>query len=148
MADHKAFDPVPSSLVIGEEVSRGSYGVVFFATLNKNPVAVKEFHQILMKNTPKNVHFQNFRKECEQLKELAHANVVKFIGAYQGAKGPLLVMELMHETLEVYLEREKGNLSRERVLEICFSVCEGWLFPFFHFLLNKLWYFKVYVFGV
>ena len=125
MADQKAFDPVPTSLVIGKEVSRGSFGVVFFATLNKNPVAVKEFHEILMRNTSKNVHLQNFRKECEQLKELAHANVVKFIGAYQGAKGPLLVMELMHETLEVYLEREKGRLSRERVLEICFSVCEG-----------------------
>jgi serine/threonine protein kinase len=31
----------------------------------------------------------------------------------------------MHETLKTYLERNKGNLSPDRVMEICSAVCEG-----------------------
>jgi serine/threonine protein kinase len=34
----------------------------------------------------------------------------------------------MHETLKTYLERNKGNLSPDRVMEICSAVCEGVLY--------------------
>ena len=127
MAVKTNFDPVPSSLVIGKEVSRGSFGVVYSATLEKDPVAVKQFHQILLSSGGDSVHFQNFKRECEQLEQLNHPNVVKYIGAYQDdlENGPILVMELMHETLKAYLERNKGNLSPDRVMEICSAVCEG-----------------------
>ena len=125
MAVKTNFDPVPSSLVIGKEVSRGSFGFVSSATLDKDPVAVKQFHQILLSSGGDSVHFQNFKRECEQLAQLNHPNVVKYIGAYQGESSPILVMELMHETLKTYLERNKGNLSPDRVMEICSAVCEG-----------------------
>ena len=123
MAAKKDFEPIPPSLKIGEEASRGSFGVVFSATLDDEPVAVKQFHEALL--SAESVHFQNFKKECEQLKRLNHPNVVKYIGAYQGKRSPILVMELMHETLKTYLERNKGKLSSNRVMEICSAVCEG-----------------------
>ena len=123
MAVKTTSDPIPSSLVMGEELSRGSYGVVYSATLDKHPVAVKQFHKVLL--STESIHLQNFKRECEQLKRLNHPNVVKYIGAYQGENGPILVMELMHETLKTYLERNKGNLSPDRVMEICSAVCEG-----------------------
>ena len=104
-------------------MSRGSFGVVFLATLDKTPVAVKQFHEALLSG--ESIHLQNFKRECEQLKHLNHPNVVKYIGAYQGENGPILVMELMHETLKTYLERNKGKLSSNRVMEICSAVCEG-----------------------
>ena len=127
MSVKKGFDPVPSTLVIGEEVDRGSYGVVYLATLDKKSVAVKQFHKALMTNVGpgENIHLKNFRTECDQLKDLNHPNVVRYIGAYEDKKGPLLVMELMYESLEKYLKRNKGRLSPERVLEICSAVCEG-----------------------
>ena len=127
MAAKKSFDPVPSTLVIGEEVDRGSFGVVYLATLDKKSVAVKQFHKALMDSVGpgENVHLKNFKTECERLKDLNHPNVVRYIGAYEDKKGPLLVMELMYESLEKYLKRNKGRLSPERVLEICSSVCEG-----------------------
>ena len=126
MATKAKFDPVPSSLVMGKEVSRGSFGFVLSATLDKKPVAVKQFHQNLMLSGRDNVHFQKFIMECKQLKDLDHPNVVKYIGAYQGKNGPLLVMEMLHETLEAYLERHKGKLSLKRVMKICSEVCEGY----------------------
>ena len=129
VAIRKGFDPVPSTLVIGEEVDRGSFGVVYLATLDKKSVAVKRFHKALMTSVGpgENVPLKNFKTECEQLKDLNHPNVVRYIGAYEDKKGPLLVMELMHESLEAYLKRIKlkGRLPLERVLEICSSVCEG-----------------------
>ena len=117
------FDPVPPSLVIGKELSRGSFGVVYSATLDKDPVAVRQFHEASL-NT-ESIHLQNFKRECEQLKRLNHPNVVKYIGAYQGKDGPIVVMELMQETLKTYLERNKGKLSPDRVMELCSAVCEG-----------------------
>ena len=125
----KGFDPVPPTLVIGEEVDRGSFGVVHLATLDKKPIAVKRFHKTLIDSVGpgENVPLKNFKTECERLKDLNHPNVVRYIGAYEDEKfkGPLLVMELMYESLKKYLKRNKGRLSPERVLEICSSVCEG-----------------------
>ena len=128
MANKKDFEPIPPSLKIGKEVSRGSFGVVFLATLDKKPVAVKQFHEVLL--SADSVPLQNFKRECEQLKRLNHPNIVKYIGAYQGKRSPspILVMEQMHETLKEYLERNKGNLSPDRVMEICSAVCEGLAF--------------------
>ena len=113
--------------MIGDEVDRGSFGVVYLATLDKKSVAVKRFHKALMTgvSSEENVPFKNFKTECERLKDLNHPNVVRYIGAYEDKKGPLLVMELMYESLEKYLKRNKGRLSPERILEICSSVCEG-----------------------
>ena len=130
------FDPVPPTLVIREEVDRGSFGVVYLATLDKRSVAVKQFHKRLMTAvTPEeNVPLKNFKTECERLKDLNHPNVVRYIGAYEDKEGPLLVMELMYESLEKYLKRNKRLLSPERVLEICYSVCKGILTRFHVFL--------------
>ena len=127
MAAKKGFDPVPPTLEIGKEVDRGSFGVVYLATLDKKPVAVKRFHKTLIDSfgPGENVPLKNFKTECEQLKDLNHPNVVRYIGACEDEKGPLLVMELMYESLKKYLKRNKGHLSPERVLEICSSVCEG-----------------------
>ena len=121
------FYPVPPTLVIGEEVDRGSFGVVYLAKVDNKSVAVKQFHEALMTNVGpgENVPLTNFKTECERLKDLNHPNVVRYIGAYEDEKGPLLVMELMYESLEKYLKRNKGRLSPERVLEICSSVCAG-----------------------
>ena len=126
-AMRKGFDSVPSNLVIGKEIDRGSFGVVYLATLDKKSVAAKRFHKALMNSVGpgENVPLKNFKTECERLKDLNHPNVVRYIGAYEDYKGPLLVMELMYDSLEKYLKRNKGRLSPERVLELCSSVCEG-----------------------
>ena len=138
----EGFDSVPPTLVIGKEIDRGSYGVIYLATLDKKLVAVKRFHKVLMNSSgpEENVPLKNFKTECERLKDLNHPNVVRYIETYEDKKGPLLVMELMYESLEKYLKRNKGRLSPERVLEICSSVCEGIVTRFHVFLLRHATY--------
>ena len=58
---------------------------------------------------------KNFKTECEMLRDLNHPDVVRHIGAYEDEKGPLLVMELMYESLEKNLNRSEGRLSDERI---------------------------------
>ena len=125
MASKTDFDPVPSSLVVGKEISRGSYGVVYSAELDRKPVAVKRVHEVLIASRGGEHTLEKFKAECDQMKALKHPHVVGFIGAYKDKKGPVLVMELMDESLEKYLERNRERLSSERIWEICSSVCEG-----------------------
>ena len=121
------FDPPPSpaTFVIRDKLSHGSYGIVFRGELNKKPVAVKKIHSTLLNEEGSERLLKAFKNECRYLKSLDHPNVVKFIGAYRDKEGPLLVMELMKESLEEFLKKNKGNLSFRRQLGICNSIAKG-----------------------
>ena len=69
----------------------------------------------------------DFRRECELLQKVDHPHVVEFQGAFydETTDEPILVMELMTENLRRYLERNRGQLSRQRQLEICISIALG-----------------------
>ena len=127
-AKEEDYDPVPSNLVIGAELSRGAYGIIFWGTLDKNPVAVKRIHPALLHEEGSERLLNVFKNECRYLKSLDHPNVVKFMGAYRDNEGPLLVMELMKESLAQFLKKNKGNLSLRRQLDICNSIAKGWYF--------------------
>ena len=118
------FKAKPSTLEIGKEISRGSYGVVYLAQMDKKQVAVKKIHKILLENQQSQHLIDNFVQECENMKALNHPNVVGFIGAYYEGNEPLLVMELMHESLEGYVKRSR-NMSLKRQLEVVHSIAEG-----------------------
>ena len=46
----------------------------------------------------------------------------------EGEESALLVMELMDQTLEQFLQDNKGTLSREKQIAICLQVTSGLLF--------------------
>ena len=121
------FEPAPSNLVIGRILNRGSYGVIHWGMLGREPVAVKRIHPIFLKpDVEGREHLlRAFKNECRYLKTLDHPNVVKFMGAFQDEKGPLLMMELMKESLEEFLKRKKGNLPPRHQLDICYSIAKG-----------------------
>ena len=118
----KSFKPKPTALILGKEISRGSYGVVYLSKLGDKPVAVKKIYGFLLRSQH---HLENFVQECEIMKNLDHTNVVGFIGAYYDGNEPLLVMELMNDSLENYLRDKRGKLSLKRQLEIITSIAEG-----------------------
>ena len=125
-SDEEDFDPVPPSLVIeSEELSRGSYGVVYRGRLGEESVAVKRIHSVLLHEEGSERLLNVFKNECRYLKLLHHPNVVKFMGAYRDNEGPLLVMELMKENLEKFLKRHRGSLSFRHQLDICNSIAKG-----------------------
>ena len=127
-AGDEDYDPVPSDLLIGAELSHGAYGIVFRGRLGEKPVAVKRIHPVLLCEEGSERLLKVFKNECRYLSSLDHPNVVKFMGAYRDKEGPLLVMELMKESLEQFLKKTslRGGLSLRRQLDICNSIAKGW----------------------
>ena len=111
-----------------EEIGRGAYGRVFkiyyFGTL----CAAKEIHTILLENVGRQELERTkttYLRECRQCCALRHPNIVQFLGLYypsggkQGAKLPIIVMELMQESLKSYIESsEQSNTTVPYLLKL------------------------------
>ena len=125
------FPPKPPSLEIGKELSRGAYGAVHSGRLDGREVAVKRIHRLVETvNRDKEKMLGDFHHECDLLERVDHPHVVKFEGAFydETTDTHVLVMELMTETLQQYLQRNRGQLSRQKQLEICISIVRGLCF--------------------
>ena len=130
--------PREDTLILGDRLGRGGYGEVLRGTLGpqRRPVAVKKIHDILVDAARENRQtlehiIEEFRRECELLKTAKHPNVVEFVGVFNQGKGEesaLLVMELMDQTLEQFLQDNRGTLSLEKQIGICLQVASGLLF--------------------
>ena len=125
--------PRADTLIVGDRIGKGSYGEVFRGTLGSRPVAVKKIHEILIEAARENKQtlehiIEEFRRECDLIKEAKHPNVVEYIGVFNQGKGEesaLLVMELMEQTLEQFLRANRGTLSQEKQISICLLVASG-----------------------
>ena len=126
--------PRPDELTVGDEISRGAYGVVYRGTLGTRPVAIKKIHQLLLDYAKERgeemegLCLKEFRDECELLEAAKHANVVEFIGVFDQDGRALLVMELMHQTLEEFLEKNRGTLPLTKQGNICLQISLGLAF--------------------
>ena len=126
------------TLILGDRLGRGGYGEVSRGTLGpkRRPVAVKKIYDILVDAARENRQtleriIEEFRRECDLLKTAKHPNVVEFIGVFnqgEGEESALLVMELMDQTLEQFLQDNRGTLSLEKQIGICLQVASGLLF--------------------
>ena len=101
---------VHTSKVLGT----GSYGSVVKATLDHLPCAAKILHTIFFRSDdPGAVDFAaRFEQECNILRELKHPCIVQFLGVVQDPNNrrPILLMELMEESLTGFLEHSPVSL--------------------------------------
>ena len=89
----------------------GAYGQVCKATLGELPCAAKLLHQTLVDpNYPRNRTL--FEQECRFLSEIRHPNIVQYLGvAHHPETGlPILLMELMDDSLTHFLEQSEERL--------------------------------------
>ena len=133
----RIFAPRPDALKVGDEISRGAYGTVHRGTLGRRPVAIKKIHQLLLDYARERRDqlewvLRGFRDECELLEMAKHANVVEFIGVFNQDGSALLVMELMHQTLEEFLERNRGTLPLSKQVHIILKIALGLAFLHHH----------------
>ena len=88
----------------------GSYGSVVKARLDDLPCAAKILHQIIMRSDdPGARNFAaRYDQECQLLRELRHPCIVMFLGLVDTPRTlqPILLMELMDESLTSFLERD------------------------------------------
>ena len=112
-----------------QHLGRGAYGIVFKARYRGSVCAAKEIHSILIDAayTPaERKRLQdNFIRECDHCSKLNHPNIVRFIGIYHPPQQllPVMIMELMDESLTAYAE--KPNISFKRRMSILHDVAEG-----------------------
>ena len=88
---------------------------VFEGTLETRPVAIKRIHQIFRDCAEESREvlediLVKFRNECDLLERAKSPHIVEFIGVFNEGDSVLLVMELMHQTLEKFLSENKGTL--------------------------------------
>ena len=73
------------------------------ATARQRPLTPHEQH--IVGRTP----FERFRQECEILRNLRHPNIIQYLDTYRDpdTRLPVLLMELMEESLTHYLEEQQ-----------------------------------------
>ena len=108
-----------------QRLGRGSYGKVYAVNYRGVTYAAKEIHSILLEDEDTGNLRENFERECIRCSELTHPNIVRLIGVYYPSRVslPVMVMELMDESLTKYVE--KPNISLKRKISILYDVAEG-----------------------
>ena len=91
-----------------QKLGTGSYGSVVKATLDDLPCAAKILHQVFFASDDSAVKdfAARFDQECTLLQVLKHPCIVQFLGLVQDPynQRPILLMELMEESLTNFLE--------------------------------------------
>ena len=122
--------PGAEGLEIGECISKGDYQSVYRGTYHSRPVAVKKISDILVNRESADLEkaVEDLKRECDILRAAEDPHIVEFIGVFNDETqegGVLLVMELMDQTLETFLKDNRGNLSKEKQVDICQQIASG-----------------------
>ena len=111
---------------------RGAYGRVFTVKYRGNTYAAKEIHQLLEEGAQtgleKRTVKSNFLRECYHCSKLSHPNIVRVIGVYykpQQSSLPVMLMEIMDESLTLYVEEKIPKEALNRKGSILLDVAEG-----------------------
>ena len=101
-------------LLRSETLGIGSYGKVCKAKCDNLVCAAKILHPTFF-GTDDPRALERFKQECEFLRSITHPNIVQCLGTFQDAGGsqplPVLLLELMDESLTHFLDRSKEPLS-------------------------------------
>lgn len=107
----------------------GSYGNVVKAKLDGLPCAAKILHHTFFtSHDPNVVNFtQRFQLECRILRQLRHPCIVQFLGVVDDPRPqsncrPILLMELMEESLTHFLESKQRSLSYHIQVNLTYDI--------------------------
>ena len=107
----------------------GSYGSVVKATLDYLPCAAKILHTIFFQDDdPGAVDFATrFELECNILRDLKHPYIIQFLGVVQDPthRRPILLMELMDESLTHFLEHSPSSIPYHTQVNITYDIAQA-----------------------
>ena len=111
------------TLIKTESLGIGSYGAVCKAMCDDLPCAAKVLHPALFQfTTPGSISvIKKFERECRLLSAIKHPNIVQYLGMCQDpdSKLPVLLMELMDESLTHFLEQVHEPLPYHTEVNLC-----------------------------
>ena len=101
----------------------GSYGAVCKAMCDDLPCAAKILHPTLFQFTaPGSTSvMKKFEQECHLLSAIKHPHIVQYLGTCHDPESrlPVLLMELMDESLTRFLERSHAPLPYHTEVNLC-----------------------------
>ena len=107
----------------------GAYGQVYKAMLGELPCAAKLLHPTIVNPTqPRNRAL--FEQECRFLSQIRHPNIVLYLGGAQDPSTglPILLMELMDDSLTHFLELSEVRLPYHVQVNINYDVAQALTF--------------------
>ena len=109
-----------------ESLGVGSYGAVCKAMCDDLPCAAKILHPALFQFTaPGSTSvMRKFEQECHLLSAIKHPHVVQYLGTYcdPESKLPVLLMELMDESLTQFVKRLHKPLPYHTEVNLCHDI--------------------------
>ena len=109
-------------------LGNGSYGAVYQAMCDLLPCAAKLLHPILVPEVDPGPEVQTprrqFEQECHFLSTMKHPHIVQYLGTTcdRDSGLPVLLMELMDESLTHFLERSQQQLSYHVEVNLCHDI--------------------------
>ena len=104
----------------------GSYGKVCKAKCGQLPCAAKLLHDTMFQDNDPGINkfLERFQQECQFLSTIKHPNIVQFLRTARNPETgrPVLLMELMDESLTRFLEGSTGTIPYHSQLNICHDV--------------------------
>lgn len=106
-----------------QKLGRGSYGTVYKAEYDDLPCAAKVLHPTLVDNSRGGV-MQRFEQECQVLSKIKHPNIVLYLGLRTdpASQLPVLLMELLDESLTRMLKQSQHTLPYCVQVDICYHI--------------------------
>ena len=101
----------------------GSYGSVYRAKCDQLPCAAKLIHPVLV-NPWERRNLQRFEQECQFLSAIRHPHIVQYLGTCRDPESghPVLLMELMDDSLTHFLEDSPERLPHHLEVNLCHDV--------------------------
>ena len=109
-----------------ESLGIGSYGAVCKAMCDDLPCAAKILHPALFQFTAPGTTsvMRKFEQECRLLSAIKHPHIVQYLGMYHDPESrlPVLLMELMDQSLTRFLERSHDPLPYHTEVNLCHDI--------------------------
>ena len=127
MAQQPQDDHPAVELFTSQSLGSGSYGAVCKAMCDDLPCAAKILHPTLLQFTIPGTTInlmQKFEQECRLLRAIKHPHIVQYLGTYHDPESrlPVLLMELMDESLTKFLERSHEPLPYHTEVNLCHDI--------------------------
>ncbi|XP_064405351.1 probable serine/threonine-protein kinase kinY [Halichondria panicea] len=119
-----------------DTLGTGSYGAVCKAKCDQLLCAAKLLYPVLFQMAvpdPGKEHrhpFRRFETECAFLKRINHPNIVQYLGTYRDpdTNAPVLLMELMDESLTHFLESSPGDIPYHIQVNLSYDITQALAF--------------------
>ena len=127
MAEQPQDDHPTVELLTSQSLGSGSYGAVCKAMCDDLPCAAKILHPTLLQFTVPGTTInlmQKFEQECRLLSAIKHPHIVQYLGTCYDPESrlPVLLMELMDESLTRFLERSHEPILYHTEVNLCHDI--------------------------